>query len=55
MLQYDMTIIYIPGEANSVADALSQVPDGAFPGKYVDKQTSPFSSHALNTTPGVHT
>jgi hypothetical protein len=33
MLQYDMEIVYIPGEDNSVADALSHVPDGAFPGE----------------------
>lgn len=28
--QYDMTIVYIPGKANSVADRLSQVPLNAF-------------------------
>ena len=45
-----MTIIYIPGEDNSIADALSQIPEGVFPGESVDKIASPFS-HA---TPGVH-
>ena len=33
MSQYDMQIIYIPGEDNTVADAMSHVPEGAFPGK----------------------
>jgi hypothetical protein len=28
---YDMTIIYIPGEDNTMADALLWVPDGTFP------------------------
>ena len=31
MSQYDMTMVYILGEDNTVADALSRVPDGAFP------------------------
>ena len=31
-----MTIVYIPGEDNTVADALSHVPDGAFPGESLD-------------------
>jgi hypothetical protein len=31
MSQYDMTIVYIPGEDNTVADALSQVPEGCYP------------------------
>ena len=46
MSQYDMTIVYIPGEDNSVADALSRVPNGAFPGESVDEQKLPF---LLNT------
>ena len=32
MLQYNMQIVYIPGEDNMVADVLSRVPKGAFPG-----------------------
>ena len=31
MSQYEMKIIYIHGEDNSVADTLSHVPEGAFP------------------------
>jgi hypothetical protein len=34
MSQYDMTIVYIPGEDNTIADALSHVPDGAYPKKH---------------------
>ena len=37
MSQYDMTIVYIPGEDNTVADALSCVPAGAFPGEDHDQ------------------
>ena len=48
-----MTIVYIPGEDNSVADALSRVPNGAFPGKSVDKQKLPFSLNTIRNT-GVH-
>jgi len=33
MSQYDMTIMYIPREDKMVADTLSRVPDGAFPGE----------------------
>jgi hypothetical protein len=54
MSQYNMTITYIPGEDNSVADALSWIPEGAFPGESVDKITSPFSSQTLIATAGVH-
>jgi hypothetical protein len=39
MSQYDMEIVYIPGEDNSVANTLSCVPDGAFPRETMD--TSP--------------
>ena len=35
-----MTIVYIPGEDNTVADALSQVPDSAFLGKTTDTHMS---------------
>lgn len=31
--QYDFNIVYIPGEDNTVADALSQVPPDAYPGE----------------------
>ena len=31
-----MTIIYIPGEDNTVTDVLSRIPDGAFPRKTID-------------------
>ena len=39
MSQYDMMIVYIPGENNTVADALSHIPAGAFPGNGVDNIT----------------
>jgi hypothetical protein len=35
MSQYNLTITYIPGKDNTVADALSQVPDGAFLGEVI--------------------
>ena len=37
MSQYDMTIVYIPGEDNTVADTLSHVPAGTFPGEDNDQ------------------
>jgi hypothetical protein len=55
MSQYDMPITYIPGEDNSVADALLRVPEGAFPGESVDEVTPQFSSQFANDTPGIHT
>ena len=36
MSQYDMEIIYIPGEDNTVADTLSHIPDGTFPGESLE-------------------
>jgi hypothetical protein len=43
MSQYDMQIVYIPGEDNTVADALSRVPDGAFPGESIETSTGTFT------------
>ena len=54
MSQYDMTITYIPGEDNSVANTLSRVLEGAFPSESVDKVTPHFSSQFVNETPGIH-
>src|ERR1700683_2963578 len=36
MSQYDMTIIYIPGEDNTIADALSRLPLATFPDELMD-------------------
>src|ERR1700683_4868967 len=55
MSQYNMTITYIPGEDNSVAEALSRIPEGAFPSESVDKIIPHFSSQLTNVTPSVHT
>jgi len=38
-----MQIVYIPGEDNTVADALSWVPDGAFPGESIETSTGTFT------------
>ena len=37
-----MTMVYILGEDNTVADALSHVPDGTFPGETTGPTTTPF-------------
>ena len=42
MSQYDMTMVYIPGEDNTVTNALSHVPDRAFPGKTTRPTMTPF-------------
>jgi len=47
MSQYDMTIVYIPGKDNTVADALSHIPNGAYP----DETKTP--TFSINN-PGVH-
>ena len=55
MSQYDMTIVYIPGEDNTVADALSHIPEGGYPGKTVVDTTSP-GIHAvllITTDPSI--
>src|ERR1700729_2968979 len=36
MSQYDMTIIYIPGEDNTVADTLSRLPPATFPDELIE-------------------
>jgi len=46
MSQYDMTIVYIPGEDNTVADALSRVPEGCYPGEAVP-DTNKLGIHAM--------
>ena len=38
-----MQIVYIPGEDNTVADALYRVPDGAFPGESIETSTGTFT------------
>ena len=54
MSQYNMTIVYILGEDNTVADALSHVPDGAFPGESIN---TPFHTNkpGLNATLSITT
>jgi hypothetical protein len=46
MSQYDMTIVYIPSEDNTVADALSRVPEGCYPGEAVS-DTDKLGIHAM--------
>ena len=54
MSQYNMTIVYIQGEDNTVADALSRVPDGAFPG---ESTNTPFHTNkpGINATLSITT
>ena len=55
MSQYDMTIVYIPGEDNAVADTLSCVPDGAYPDKAhpLTQQSDIFATLSITTDPSV--
>ena len=41
MSQYEMNIVYIRGDDNCVADALSRIPEGAFPDEQTTKATPP--------------
>ena len=50
-----MTIIYIPGKDNCIADALSCVPDGAFPGETTDAPTSKAVPHGFHATLSITT
>jgi hypothetical protein len=54
---YNMTIVYIPGEDNMVADALSRVLDGAFPGETIGNMSATPSiaiNHLrINMTPSI--
>jgi hypothetical protein len=47
MSHHDMTIVYIPGEDNTVADTLSHVALGAFPGE-TSSDACPINA------PGIH-
>jgi hypothetical protein len=55
MSQYDLTIVYIPGEDNTVADTVSQVPDGAFPGKIIEPRDRHYPPAAVNTILSITT
>jgi hypothetical protein len=51
MSQYNTTIVYIPSQDNTIADALSCVPNGSYPDE-VTHQTfniNPTSIHAIVT------
>ena len=50
-----MTIIYIPGEDNCIAHALSCVADGAFPGETTDAPTSKAAPHGFHTMLSITT
>jgi hypothetical protein len=47
MSQYDMTITYIQGKDNTVADAFSRVPDGAYLGETLETDIG-------SKAPGIH-
>ena len=53
MSQYDMKIIYIPGEDNTVTNTLSHVPEGAFPGESTETSCKPTT--AINVVLSITT
>lgn len=57
MSQYDMEIVYVSGEDNTIADALSCVPDGTFPGESIEMATGnpPTSWSSVNAVLSITT
>ena len=55
LFQYDMMIVYIPREDNTVANALSQVCNGVFPGEMTDCTSLSWDSHRINVTLSITT
>jgi hypothetical protein len=53
MLQYNMTIAYIKGEDNTVANALSCLPQGVFADKRKPGSTAPHTAWAKVNTVGM--